>query len=146
MIECDWSNSGRYTIHEDLDILDKDGYPTQDFLLALEEYPPDPDDWCSLSQNGKALAVDDLMHTISKAWKYSEPEIVIHPNGSPEKQAWELCTGGWSGNEDIIRALQRNKIFWSSYWVLSTRGGRHVFDKLTVFTNPRGPARFEGQE
>lgn len=47
--------------------------------------------------------------------------------------AWEaggmiaLATGGWSGNEDIIAALQENQMFWILCWQSSHRGGMHWF-------------------
>jgi hypothetical protein len=37
-------------------------------------------------------------------------------------------TGGWSGNEDIISAMEDNKVFWCMCWQSSERGGKHVFD------------------
>ena len=43
----------------------------------------------------------------------------------------ELHTGGWSGNESIIEALQENKqgnIFWFMYWERSTKGGHYWFE------------------
>lgn len=43
----------------------------------------------------------------------------------------QLHTGGWSGNEDIINALQQNFVFWSMYWVKHIRGG-HYFFKITL--------------
>jgi hypothetical protein len=39
-----------------------------------------------------------------------------------------LITGGWSGNEDIIHALETNAIWWMVTWRLSERGGRYVFE------------------
>lgn len=39
-----------------------------------------------------------------------------------------LVTGGWSGNEAVIRALRDNKLFWSACWLASYRGGLHHFD------------------
>ena len=41
---------------------------------------------------------------------------------------WELHTGGWSGNEDIMSALQSNFIFWTLCWVQSRRGGHYLFE------------------
>lgn len=38
----------------------------------------------------------------------------------------ELHTLGWSGNEEIIRALQKND-FWWMYWQKSIRGGHYWF-------------------
>jgi hypothetical protein len=37
-----------------------------------------------------------------------------------------MATGGFSGNEMIITALQRT-VFWGMCWERSERGGRHVF-------------------
>ena len=37
-----------------------------------------------------------------------------------------LATGGWSGNEDIISALQKT-MFWMIFWEKSERGGAYYF-------------------
>lgn len=47
------------------------------------------------------------------------------PDGS-----YELITGGWSGNEDIIGAMRENYIFWSLWWERSERGGYHKFSYI----------------
>ena len=39
----------------------------------------------------------------------------------------ELHTGGWSGNEGIIAALQKTH-FWFLYWQRSDRGGHYYFE------------------
>lgn len=36
-----------------------------------------------------------------------------------------LATGGWSGNEDIVRELPL--IFTMSFWYKSQRGGLHIY-------------------
>ena len=38
----------------------------------------------------------------------------------------ELHTGGWSGNEEVIGALQ-GTMFWILYWQMSKRGGHYYF-------------------
>ncbi len=40
----------------------------------------------------------------------------------------QLHTGGWSGNEDIIDALQHNYMFWSMSFYKQIRGGHFWFD------------------
>ena len=39
---------------------------------------------------------------------------------------FELHTGGWSGNEEIMSAL-RSSMFWILYWMKSERGGHYYF-------------------
>lgn len=39
----------------------------------------------------------------------------------------ELHTGGWSGNEDIIEALQGTS-FWILCWEKTVRGGHYYFE------------------
>lgn len=41
---------------------------------------------------------------------------------------FELHTGGWSGNESIIGALEKNTQFWIFCWVMSKRGGHYWFE------------------
>lgn len=40
----------------------------------------------------------------------------------------ELHTGGWSGNESIMYALEENVIFWTVSWTQTRRGGHYYFD------------------
>lgn len=47
---------------------------------------------------------------------------MYHMNGE-----WTLVTGGWSGCEEIISALQENHLFWSICWQSSVRGGLFTF-------------------
>lgn len=44
-----------------------------------------------------------------------------------EDGEWRLATGGWSGNESIIDAMQSNFMFWSMCWQMSRRGGLFFF-------------------
>lgn len=43
---------------------------------------------------------------------------------------WTLITGGWSGNEEIISAMQSNHLFWAACWQSSVRGGLFTFKVL----------------
>lgn len=40
----------------------------------------------------------------------------------------QLHTGGWSGNESIIAALQSNMMFWWLCWRKSVVGGHYWFE------------------
>lgn len=46
-----------------------------------------------------------------------------------------FATGGWSGNEDLIAALEDNEVFWLMSWEASFRGGLYHF---TVEREERG--------
>lgn len=40
---------------------------------------------------------------------------------------WWLDTGGWSGNEEIIGAMEQNYMMWVLTWQASYRGGHYRF-------------------
>lgn len=67
----------------------------------------------------------DLMEYIHGLWAYAD-------SGYWERKGdiFFIATAGWSGNEDIITALQENLIFWMLYWQQSKRGGRHIFGNI----------------
>lgn len=52
-------------------------------------------------------------------------------------RTYHVSTGGWSGNEEILGAMQDNFIFWSVCWHQHNRGGHYVFtlpNPKTYFT------------
>ena len=40
---------------------------------------------------------------------------------------FELHTGGWSDNEEIMGNISKNHMFWYMYWHKSVRGGHYYF-------------------
>lgn len=44
-----------------------------------------------------------------------------------EGNVYYLSTGGWSGNESIIDAMQSNFVFWAQWWEQTRRGGHYIF-------------------
>ena len=47
-----------------------------------------------------------------------------------EDGPWELHTGGWSGNEEIIDVMRENYMWWMLNWYSSRRGGHYVFENV----------------
>ena len=86
---------------------DSDGYPTEDTLRVIAAWPVNE--------------LDDLVPFVCEAWSY--PDRAQHDEA---KATLYLSTGGWSGNEDIIEALEKNFAFWW-YWFKSQRGGHYWF-------------------
>ena len=103
------------------DYLDDDGYPTEESLRAIELW-----DW---EHNGGAKGwfdfIGSLWHFKSFGWWEGECE---HESGE-KYYGYALSTGGWSGNESLIYAMQENKhMLWHLNWVSSHRGGHYEFD------------------
>lgn len=86
-------------------------YPTDDELKAIE-------DW----RNFKDL--DGWMELIESCWHWPDWGFI------KKKKRYELHTGGWSGNEEIIGAMMRNNIMWVLYWRQSASGGHFVFGRI----------------
>jgi hypothetical protein len=99
-------------IIEDFDVFDDDGYPTDRFLNLIEE-------WHHTDGFYELMEYAMSGHTYPQFRDRSEQE-----NGDI---IWNVSTGGWSGNESIIDALNSNWLFWSMCWESSRRGGHHVF-------------------
>jgi hypothetical protein len=89
------------------------GYPSEETLEVIRTWP--------IKSNKD---ISELFHYVEKAWRY---EFYIQ-NGGTERLRWaKIATRGWSGNEDIISALQQNYVFWTLCWLSSKRGGGYEF-------------------
>ena len=62
-----------------------------------------------------------LLEYVRSIWSYPDRFVMT-------RRSLYLSTGGWSGNESVIDALQRNGIFWGLCWKRSERGGHFWFD------------------
>lgn len=101
------------------DFLDDDGYPTDDALTIIEKWHwNDCDGWFKF--------IESIWHLKSWGWKEGEAIDEI-----TNKKTWcyYISTAGWSGNESIIRAMQKNDMMWHMTWVQSRRGGHYIFEK-----------------
>jgi hypothetical protein len=89
--------------------MDRDGYPEEHELAKIKAWKP---------ADGKGLLeyVAGLWHWENYAWQ--------------EDGNWHFATGGWSGNEELIGAMQENNVWWFFHWYSSTRGGKYVFQLI----------------
>lgn len=105
---------------------DDDGYPTEDALLAIELW-----DW---EYNGGSRGWFQFIRSI---WSYNywyEGWEDHEYRENTKVYSYAISTAGWSGNESIIHAMQRNKhMLWSMNWVSSRRGGHYTFELMTMF-------------
>ena len=69
---------------------------------------------------------------IKGCFKYLQ-EIWAYPEYfTLEDNKYNVSTGGWSGNEDLLAALKSNHMIWMITWEQSRRGGHYIFDMERV--------------
>lgn len=106
------------------DLLDSDGYPTEETLRMIAEWP-----WGDYK---------GLIEFVSGIWEYSDcgygwqeigKEDMFYGLllGQEKEHTYTVSTAGWSGNESIVCALQDNYLFWGMCWFASRRGGHYCF-------------------
>jgi hypothetical protein len=92
---------------------DKDGYPTEEELKKIREWD---------IVRGDPI---QLMNYVRSIWWHARQ--LWREIKTVDEMDYDISTGGWSGNEDLIGALSDNQIFWTAYWHSSTRGGKYQF-------------------
>jgi hypothetical protein len=61
------------------------------------------------------------MAFVRSCWKYADW------GWTQEGRRFAIFTGGWSGNEELIGAMQENFVFWAICWEWSHKGGHFEF-------------------
>jgi hypothetical protein len=83
-------------------------------------------------QNWDVKDAHNLIERLRDMWEYKSYFIenwgFDHINKERPVLLLELHTGGWSGNEDIVEALQKHKLFWMMWWWKTERGGHYYFE------------------
>lgn len=113
---------------------DKDGYPTEGWLGSLPDCTGTPADLVSMLAE-VFQPYGDVHWGHRDSWKVGhagkvndqgerEPDV---PTESHQRVEVRMVTGGWSGNESVIAALQ-GSAFWFFYWESSHRGGAFTFE------------------
>lgn len=93
-------------------------YPTEDALARIAKAEP-----------------REALELAERAWHWDgwvTRELSAHEgyvvHAEPDREYLRFATGGWSGNEDIIAALEDNLMVRAMCWRLSARGGLHVYE------------------
>jgi hypothetical protein len=94
--------------------MDEYGYPTKGELYNIRN-------WNVVTRE----SLFNLLRYLEERWRYADLGYFKLTGTNVLKL--ELHTGGWSGNESIIDALQNNQLFWFMGWEKSTRGGHFWF-------------------
>jgi hypothetical protein len=106
-------------ILNDADFLDDDGYPTDSALEAIRKWH-----WDDIP--GWFKFIESIWAYRNWGWKEIDEPHTWKENKMVHR--YYISTAGWSGNEDIIRAMQKNDMMWHLNWVQSRRGGHYIFE------------------
>jgi hypothetical protein len=99
---------------------DRDGYPTEETLERIRTW--------EIKTNADFAAVMDFA---GRAWSYPQywecDPAFTEPDWPRPCRQYVFSTGGWSGNEDIVSAIEANQVLqaigaWS--W---RRGGHYEY-------------------
>lgn len=103
----------------DKPIREKDGYyPTEAALEIIRI-------WHWSDARGWFKFIREVWHLGS--WVWSEGEETDELDEDKKAYVYNISTAGWSGNESIIHAMQKN-MMWHLNWVQSRRGGHYIFE------------------
>ena len=98
-------------------ILDKDGYPTDEFLDFIRNY------------THETMHILNFIEILCEGWYHGDWGYKLHRKYAG-KRKFELHTGGWSGNEDTISALISN--IWLTHFKMKyvrwETGGHYYFE------------------
>lgn len=100
---------------------DADGYPAEETMLAIK--------------NWDFKNILGWLQYVREAWDHTHGKIW------EENGLLKMATGGWSGNEEIVSAMQENLALWGLLWESSHRGGLDVFNVSNAALQPRGRER-----
>lgn len=89
------------------------GYPGDETLQMITEWP---------------RPFEGLIDFVIDAWNLEYGVVREGPSiHKGAEQVVKFITGGWSGNESLLSALEENMMAYLMLWRLSARGGYHEF-------------------
>lgn len=93
-------------------MLDENGYPDTQSLEQIKNW--------DMGRDG----VDGLLALIEQNTRWADRQI---QRRGKRVISYHYSTGGWSGNESVIKALRANILFWALCWRKHTAGGHYSF-------------------
>lgn len=90
--------------------MDEDGYPTEEELEKIKAWP--------------YTDYGGMLQWINANCWWPGPDNGFKQTG----RKFRLATGGWSGNEEVIAAMESNMMFVPLCWQSSHRGGLHIYE------------------
>lgn len=112
-----------YNSKQECEWLDEDGYPTEDALELIEK-------WHFNDAKGWFNFIHNIWYMPGWGWGEGEDKHDFYKDRKVYR--YDVSTAGWSGNESIIRAMERNSMMWHLNWVQSRRGGHYIFELYEV--------------
>lgn len=99
--------------------LHEDGYPTEEALMKTEV--------CNCTTDEDFVTFFEFLESLwhLKSWGWYSEEF---NEGERKGLRYCLSTAGWSGNESLIGAFQRNEYLWCETWVCSRKGAHYEFE------------------
>lgn len=104
---------------EHCDLLDLAGYPTPDALRLIENW-----------HHEYAVTWFEFIHSMWYAadWGWKS-EVVPHRfREGRNVMKFDVSTAGWSGNESIVKSMQKNEMLWWKTHYQTRRGGHYIFE------------------
>lgn len=95
-----------------------DGYPTEEELKQIAQ-------WDDNDLKGWLEFIGTLWHFGDWGWSVTE---TLDPVFEQPVRTYQVSTGGWSGNEEIIRAMQEQWMLWHRSWKVHRTGGHFTFE------------------
>jgi hypothetical protein len=103
----------------DIDLFDPDGYPTEEALERITAWP-----FTTFQDAIDAMDFAGTLWSYPDAWTVDKAFIDPDWPNSPPERRYVFSTGGWSGNESVIEAIQEN-LMVESLGAWSWRRGGH---------------------
>lgn len=99
----------------DMDLLDDDGYPTEEALNAITQW--------DITNNEEVFELWEFCRLL---WSYPDRWDCYREEDDDYGEWFAFSTGGWSCNESVVVALEENIMYNAILWRSSSKGGHYT--------------------